>query len=212
MMENTEINIAVKKLILLHADYSLVEAVKIAPNWQKFWDSHNKGSDMLWLLGNLKNTKKDKNRKKIILIICECARLVLDCFPEKEKRPLKAIEMLEDWAKGLTSMSQIEKIKDDIWDLIQFNENVGNNFKFIYYAYESIAHALCAPFSENKAFTFALSRVASDAAYANAACESYLNYEISSDVFNQYILSQTRKACADIVRKHYPKAPVLLKV
>lgn len=55
---------------------------------------------MLWLIGKSVGGPRSKSRKKLVLVVCKCARLSLEYVREDEKRPLIAIQTAEKWAKG----------------------------------------------------------------------------------------------------------------
>ena len=64
------------------------------------WTACERGDWMLWLLGKLAGEANSDSRKKLVLTACQCARLALLYVKRGEKRPLKAIETAEKWARG----------------------------------------------------------------------------------------------------------------
>ena len=87
------------------------EGLKYAESFgslQKAWDSCERGDWMLWLLGKLSGPPESESRKELVLIACQCARTALK-YVEKgdEKRPLKAIQTAEKWAKGAATIEEV---------------------------------------------------------------------------------------------------------
>ena len=64
------------------------------------WQACERGDWMLWLLGMLSGPPGSGSRKKLVLVVCQCARLALPYVKKGEMRPLKAIETAEAWARG----------------------------------------------------------------------------------------------------------------
>ena len=85
-----------------------LEAIEWAEQFnsaQEAWDRCERGDFMLWLLGKQSGPPKSKSRKKLVLTACKCARLALRHVPKDEKRPLKAIQTAEKYAKGVKGVS-----------------------------------------------------------------------------------------------------------
>ena len=55
---------------------------------------------MLWLLGKQSGPPQSDARKKLVLAACACARLAIARVPAGENRPLRCIEIAEQWARG----------------------------------------------------------------------------------------------------------------
>ena len=64
------------------------------------WLRCERGNWMLWLAGRLSGKRESLARKKVVLAVCQCARLALPYVRKGELRPLQAIETAEKWAKG----------------------------------------------------------------------------------------------------------------
>ena len=102
--------IELKKLKACH------EAVEYANQFdtlQVVWDNCERGDWMLWLIGKGVKGPRSKSRKKLVLTACECARLALKYVKKGEKRPLKAIQAAEKWAKGEGGISLEDVRKAD---------------------------------------------------------------------------------------------------
>ena len=90
------------------------EAVDYCRNYtsaQKAWDSCERGDWMLWLLGKLSGESESQSRRKLVLTACKCARLSLKFVSKDEKRPLKAIQTAEAWAKRKEGVT-LDDVKD----------------------------------------------------------------------------------------------------
>src|SRR3990167_9347087 len=62
------------------------------------WQVCGRGDWMLWLAGQLSGKPESESRKRLILVVCQCARLSLEYTTDPQ--PLKTIEIVEAWAKG----------------------------------------------------------------------------------------------------------------
>jgi len=81
-------------------------AVKWSKDYLTFkdaWEKCERADWMLWIAGKL--CKTEKRRKEIILTACICARRSLKYIPKEDKRPLKAIQMAEKWAKNIKDVT-----------------------------------------------------------------------------------------------------------
>lgn len=144
---------------------------------------------MLWLLGRLSGTQESDSRKAVVLAACECARLALPQFEIKypnDKRPRNSIETAERHCKGNASLSEVTTA----------------------YAYAASAAASAC---DDAAYASAASAAYADAAYAaydaaDAAADAAASAAYAADA--AYAARSKRLAeCADIIRKHFPKAP-----
>jgi hypothetical protein len=153
------------------------------------WKVCKRGDWMLWLLGRDAGEPGSEKRKPLVLAACECARLSLKYVKAGEERPRIAIETAEKWTRGEATIEEVRKADFAYAD-------------FAYAAYAASASAYAASAS-SAAYAAASASYASAsyAAYA-AASASYASASYASAARNK-VLAQ----CADIVRKHYPKAP-----
>ena len=158
------------------------EAVRFAGKFksgQSAWDNSVRGDWMLWLVGKTSGKPMSVKRKNLVLCACECARLALKYVPKGEDRPLKCIETAEAWARGDASYDDLIKARRA--------------------AYDATASA-----SASASFASFASYAASYAAYEAAAYAAY-----DAAAYDAAYVTKTLKECADIVRKHYPKVPVV---
>lgn len=64
------------------------------------WEKCERGDWMLWLEEKLCGSPETGERKRLVIVACQCARLALPYVREGELRPLRAIETAEAWARG----------------------------------------------------------------------------------------------------------------
>jgi len=210
-----------KKLEEMNACSKAVEWSMQFSSLQKAWDKCDRGDWMFWLLGMKCDTINQ--RKLLTLTACQCARISLKYVKKGEKRPLKAIQTAERWAKDDPKVS--------LEDVQKAAAYVAAAAPAIAYAAPAIAYAAAATAAAaatTAAYVAAAATAAVDAAaYAAAAtATAYAAYVAAYDAYvaadadaayDAYDAAydaaaariKTFKKCADIVRKHYPKAPII---
>ena len=148
------------------------------------WLRCERGNWMLWLAGRLSGKRESLARKKVVLAVCQCARLALPYVRKGELRPLQAIETAEKWAKGDDSITleELDAAGEAAWAA-----GVAAREAARAAAWAAVAAAVAAAGAAAWA-AGAAARAAAWAAVA-AAREAAL------------------KQCADIVRSYYPTAP-----
>ena len=145
------------------------------------WRDCERGDWMLWLIGqtNASNPYSEE-RKPLVRVACECARLAWKYMPQASR---DALEVVEAWTRGEASAEDCRKARADA---------------AVAAAYADAAYADAAA-----AAAYAAAAYAADAADAAAyAADAAAAYAAADD-------AAYRKQCADIVRKHFPKAPRL---
>jgi len=172
----------IDKLNKLGACNEAVEWAKEMKNGQAAWDNCERGDWMLWLAGKTAGKPKSVKRKKLVLCACECARLALKYVPKGEDRPLKCIETAEAWARG----------EDSYDDLVEARRAASAS------ASASAAYA-------SASASAASASAASASAYASASDAA----AYAASAYDAAYVTKTLKECADIVRKHYPKVPMV---
>ena len=152
---------------------------------QKAWDKCDRGDWMFWLLGMKCDTINQ--RKLLTLTACQCARISLKYVKKGEKRPLKAIRTAERWAKDdpKVSLEDVQKAA----------------------AYAAAAATAAADAAYDAAYVAAAAAAAATTAAAPAA--AYAAAAAPTTAYAAAARIKTFKKCADIVRKHYPKAPII---
>ena len=135
---------------------------------------------MLWLMGKQADKPGSEKRKRLVLAVCECARLALPYVLQGEILPLKAIETAEAWAQGTEGVT-LEMVRDA----------ADAAYAYAAYAYAAVYAA-----------AYAAAAFAAYAAYA-AYAATYATYAATYTTYAA-ICRETLKQCADIVRRHYP--------
>ncbi len=161
---------------------------------QEAWDNCERGNYMLWLLGSQSGPPESKSRKRLVLTVCKCARLSLKHVPKDEKRPLKAIQTAEKYAKGVKGVT-LQDVKNAAADA----------------AGARVAHvaAYAADAAATGAYaTYAADAAATGAAYAAAAAACAAGAR-AGDAAADAADIKTLKRCAEIVRKDYPKIKMI---
>jgi len=163
-------------------------------NGQSAWDNCERGDWMLWLAGKMSGKPESAKRKRLVLCACECARLALVHVSKGELRPLKAIETAEAWARGKATIEEVRKARSVAVDAA-------------YAAVDAAYAAVYAADAVYAAYAAAYAAYAADAACAaaDAADDAVDDADAADDAAHK----ETLKKCADIVRKHYPKVPVV---
>jgi hypothetical protein len=92
----------IKILKQLHACEDAVKWVeKTAESPSRLWKMCDRGDWMSWL------AIRAVERKKVIWVICQCVRPILDLVPKNENRPRIAIETVEEWTRGEAVIEQV---------------------------------------------------------------------------------------------------------
>lgn len=168
----------------LNACSEAIEWAEQYPTLQQAWDNCERGDWMLWLAGKQSGEPGTDKRRKLVLCACDCARLSLKHVPENEKRPLRAIETAEAWARKETGVSL-----DDV--------KVAADVDYA----TAITYTTDAAAGAEDAADYAVDAVdAVDATNAAAGAA-----DAAADAAGAAARRETLKKCADIARKHYPK-------
>lgn len=158
-------------------------ARKFGTDWNAAWNECPRGDHMLWLLGK---TATEADRKNLVLIACECARLALPYT--KDPRVLACIETTEQWTRGEATIKQVREARRNA-------------------AYDAAAYAYAYAYAAAAAADAAYADAGVGGAYADAAYAAYAAaYAYAADAAAR---CKTHKQCAEIVRKYHPTAPTL---
>jgi len=232
-----KINDYILKIKKLGACSEAIEAAHQYETSQKLWEDCDRGDWMLWLIGKLSGEPGSDKRKRLVLAACKCARLALKLVPEGEKRPLRAIETAEKWARGEGNVT----IKDvraaaadaaaaaaaadatayaaDAAAAAAAADATAYAADAAAAAYDAAA-AYAAAYAAYAAYAAAYAAYAADAAayaaaYAYAADAAYAaayaaDAAAYAAAYAYAARKTTLKECADIVRKDYPDVDDLL--
>lgn len=176
-------NKLIKLLQSIHACFEAIEWVRennittLAEAWAKC----ECGDWMLWFAGKRSGEPEGEGRKVLVLASCECARLALPYA--KSPTVLACIETAEAWAHGKATLEQVREARDAA-------------------AYASASYAA---YADASAAAYAASFAALHTAHGDGAAIAIVAAYAASAAYDKR--TETLKQCADIVRKHYPKAP-----
>src|SRR3990167_7344666 len=93
----------IRKIQQLGACKQAIEFVKTCESPVHAWNTCTRADWMLWLIGNTMDVEAE--RKTLVTIACECARLALPYT--KDPRVLKCIEVTEAWVRGEATVKQV---------------------------------------------------------------------------------------------------------
>jgi hypothetical protein len=178
------------------------EAIKWVGDKPRFevWETCRRGDWMLWVA-----SKKNVDRKLLVLAACDCAELADKYLNDKSREPArKAIAMARAWCNGEVTTEEVKHAADAATYVADAAYSTAVNYATYAAAYAAYAA------SANAAYAADAADVAAVAAYAAHAAEvvtyaadaaAYATDTYASDVFNN-ARYQTLVNCADIVRKY----------
>ena len=178
----------VSKLKALGACSEGVEWAESQVDDASAWAACERGDWMLWLLSHKTGGPWGEGRKALVLTACECARLSLRYT--KDPRALKCVEVVEAWTRGEATVEEVRAAR-----------------RAAAYAADAADAAAYAAIAAADAAADAAAAYAADAgagAAADAAADAAAAYAAVAAKHREVL-----RSCADIVRKHYPVAPVL---
>jgi len=146
------------------------------------WLACERGDWLLWFAGKL-----DIDRKVLVFVACQCARLVLK--NTTDKRVLKCIEITERWTADNAMIEEMITARRDAAD-------AADAAAYAAYAYAAAAAAAYAAAAD------AADAAAAYAAYAAAAAADAAAYAAADAA--DATRKETLKICADLVRKYIP--------
>jgi len=94
-------------------------ACESAMNWleenknktiEELYASCDRGDWLLWLFAKL-----EIDRKVLVLVLCDCAEIVLKYIPEGEDRPRVAIETARKWCRGEVTLEEVKSAASDAY-------------------------------------------------------------------------------------------------
>ena len=155
------------------------------------WLACERGDWLLWFAGKL-----DIDRKVLVFVACQCARLVLK--NTTDKRVLKCIEITERWTADNAMIEEMITARRDAADAADAAAYAAYAYAAAYAAYAYAAAAAAA----YAAAADAADAAAAYAAYAAAAAADAAAYAAADAA--DATRKETLKICADLVRKYIP--------
>lgn len=157
------------------------------PDARTAWETCRRGDWILYQLGHARGI----DRKRLVSVACECARLALRYVPAGEQRPLIAIETAEAWCRGEATMEQLKQAREAA-NCVGTAVGALAATAAVDAAYADAAYADAAAAADYAAAS------AAAAAYASASAAAVANLD-DADASRLRSLA----AMADIVRKHF---------
>ncbi len=78
-------------------------------DFQQMWTTSDRGDWLLWFCSHMIGQPGWPSQQQVVLASCQCARLSLKFIKPTERRPLKAIETAEAWARGEATLEQVKR-------------------------------------------------------------------------------------------------------
>jgi len=137
----------------------------------RLWADCPRGDWLLWIAAHI-----GVDRKRVVRAACDCARLSLKYVPKGEKRPLRCIQVTEQWCQGKAPIESVIEARRA--------------------AYAAYAYAAAADAADAAAYADASAASAASAAAAAADAAYAAAYSAAR--------ARMRLACAKAVRKRIP--------
>ena len=183
----------ITKLKKLYACSDAIAWAKDYKTFQEAWDKCERADWMLWIAGKMIGKNGCSTRKEVVLVACKCARTALKYLPKDEKRPLKCIQIVEKWARGEATISEVRKARRAATAYAADAATAADAADAAYAAAAATAYAAAA----------AATTDAADAAYAAYAADAaYAAYAADAAATADATKIKTLKKLANIVRKH----------
>jgi len=146
------------------------------------WRRCKRGDWMLWLA-----VRRGVDRKEIVWVACQCARLALKHVPEGEERSRLAVETAEAWTRGEVSDQEVRRAADATYaaayaDAAPYAADAATYAAAAAYA---ATYAAAAPYAAD---------AAADAAFADAATYAATREKVLAE-------------CATICRRQWSTLP-----
>ena len=175
---------------------------------EEAWAACPRGDWMLWLLGKIPSTR----RQDLVLAACACARLALPYVTPGEDRPRVAIETAEAWARGAVGL---DAVRVAVYDAdAACAAAAADAACAAACAACAAAYAACAAAYAPADAVYSAAAPAAAAAAANAAAAAANAAAAAADAADAAVAAVAARLtvqarCADIVRRFFPKPPVL---
>jgi len=180
---------------------------------EEAWKKCVRGDWLLWYIAKTIKVKHGPAHKKLVLCCCKVARQAIKHVEKGEKRPLNAIQKVENWAKNKGATLEEVRLAAAAAYAAAANTAAANanaNAAYAtahahYAAADAAAEAADAADAAAEAAYSAYSAADAEAGYSaySAADAAYSAY---SDAYSSSFFASLKKA-ADIVREFYPNAP-----
>ncbi len=172
-------------------------------DFQQMWMTSDRGDWLLWFCTHMINQPGWPTQQEVVLASCQCARLALRYITPSQKRPLKAIETAEAWARGQATLEQVQRAGHAA-NCITGVDNM------VYFATQAAYSAAWAVYATEDGASFRLAQAASGAASQTASAAGYelFNAQCEASDFTpaaraarDRVEKMTLRQCAEVVRR-----------
>ena len=171
-------------------------------SFQAAWDACERGDWMLWwICRSLTAGPMSAERRPLVRMACQCARLALPHAKAGESRPLAAIELAERWANGDETVTR-QQLRAAAYATTTAAAAAAAAYAAATAAYAAADAAAAAYAAATAAAAAAAYAAAAAAAYAAAAAAADA-YAAAADAYAA-ARAKTLAQCAVFVRAEYP--------
>lgn len=171
-------------------------------DFRQMWATSDRGDWLLWFCTHMIDQPGWPTHQQVVLASCQCARLALRYVKPGERRPLKAIETAEAWARGQATLEQVQRAGHAA-DCTTGDGDVA------YLAAQAAHSAAWAVYATEDGHCFRLAQAASGAASGAATATGWGLREAQSKigdyaaacVAGDQIEKTVLRQCADLVRR-----------
>jgi len=180
-------------------------------DFQQMWSTSDRGDWLLWFCTHMIDQPGWPTHQQVVLASCQCARLALRYITPGERRPLKAIETAEAWARGEATLEQVQRAGHAA-DCITGCDDL------VYCAAKAAHSAAWAVYAKEDGACFRLAQAASDAATMAAEATGYElftaqleahDFTPAASAARNCVEKATLRQCAELVRRSL-KVPDIL--
>ncbi len=160
------------------------------------WATSDRGDWLLWFCTHMIDQPGWPTHQQVVLASCQCARLALRYVKPGERRPLKAIETAEAWARGEATLEQVQRAGHAA-------DCVTGDGDLVYCAAQAARSAAWAVYATEDGDCFRLAQAASGAAtYAAWATKREPEaFTPAARAARDRVEKATLRQCADLVRR-----------
>jgi hypothetical protein len=173
---------------------------------QADYDRCENGGELLWLNGCLRWSEPWSDaRKPIVLAACECVRLALPHAPKWNAISMVLIEAIEQWVSGQISRDTLQIVAYEVYRIHEVLTRVpiarGLDASDVFYFASRLTWAMVDAVSASHVGSYGRD-ICTKVAYAVGSAE------LARGVVDSETEACVQRACAAIVRKHFPTAPI----
>ena len=170
---------------------------------QQMWTTTDRGDWLLWFCMHMTGQSGWPTHQQVVLASCQCARLALKYVTPSERRPLKAIETTEAWARGEATVEEVQRAG-------RAADCVTNYGDVVYCAARAAHSAAWAVYATEDGACFRLAQAASGAATWAAWAAGYElgmaqrgagDFTPTAGAARDRAEQATLHQCADLVRR-----------